>query len=229
MEAKSSNRKVTQMERQSDGCGSSKVLVLDWPNLEARMIEFLGRRPQSHERPSLDALTEWFMSRLGPDERGEAVVFANAPDPMTDGFCRWAHRLRMRGYGLYAKPRREATDIDVDLLEFVREHLDAGNIAEVILVSSDLYRDHAISGTDPLVAFARSTQVTVVGFAEKVRRYASAHPELTFLDPSEIPGLLAEEVAARRTHIAALPAEGILFAPLAPMAGRARMELVTAA
>jgi hypothetical protein len=226
---KSSNRKVTNMERKPDESGSSKVLVLDWPNLEARMIEFLGRRPHAHERPSLDALAEWFTSRLGPDERGEAVVFANAPDPMNDGFCRWANRLRMRGYGLYAKPRREATDIDLDLLEYVRRHLATEKITEVIVVSSDLYRDHPISGTDPLQAFASSTQVTVIGFAEKVRRYAGAHPEITFVDPSEIKGLLAEEVTARRTHIASLPTEGILLTPLAPLAASARMELVTAA
>lgn len=195
-----------------------KLLLVDWPNLHARTLEFVGRKPAAHERPSLAALADWFSARLTASERGSAVVFANAPEPMTAGFCQWAHRLRLRGYGVYAKPRHEGTDIDADLLRHASDAVAAGGVNEVVLVSSDLYRDHPIDGVEPLVALAMQAQITVVGFAEKVSRYASAHGEVAFVDPAEIHGFLPKQMTERRTHLV-LPSEGALLAPLAAMRG----------
>lgn len=217
------------METEPLSSNALRILVLDWPNLEARMIEILGRRPGPQERPSLAALASWFSNRLQAGETGDAVVFANVPTQITPGFQRWAHRLRSRGYGLYAKPRANGADIDPDLIQHVQRMLAAGTVSEVVVVSSDLYRDHQICGKDPLESFADLTQVTVVGFSEKVARYASAHPKLAFVDPAEIPGLLPEEIASRRRHIAALPASGILLRPFAPLAPQRRAELASAA
>jgi len=191
-----------------------RLLLVDAPNLQARITEFLGHA--SRERPSYAALATWFSEQLQRDTEAEAIVFATAPEPLNDGFRTWVHRLRTRGYGVYVKPGRGRVDIDTDLVQLARERVERG-LDELVVVTSDLYRDHQIEGVEPLVALSKTTRLTVVGFVEKVNGYAAKHPEIRFVDPAEVPGLLPAAVSSRRTVLNALPAEGALLEPIGPL------------
>ena len=67
---------------------------------------------------------------------------------------------------IYVKPVRGRVDIDADLITFALSRAGSG-LDELVVVTSDLYRDHLVDGVEPLVALSRATSLTVLGFVEK--------------------------------------------------------------
>jgi putative heme uptake system protein len=181
------------------------LLLWDAPNIDVALGTLLGgRAPHPDERPRFDVLARWFVERADPDDVAEACVFINIPPERVDAIRGFIDFLRGNGFAVFAKPKlAESDDIDGDLLAHLGARAAEGPLSEVLLASSDQFRDH---GDDSLAELASRLPLTVLGFRE-VNRAAIAMEGVTFIDLEEIPGLF-ESPLVREVPLEALPPEG---------------------
>jgi uncharacterized protein len=184
--------------------------VWDAPNIDMAIASIVGARPTPAERPDFIALARWFVAG-GESMTNEAAVFVNVPEHHADRLQQWVVWLLSVGYRVFAKPRLLGSDVDSDMIDYLEEQAESGDLVEVVVASHD-----ANNFLEPLEKLATDgVAVTVIGFAEQAGRLSRSEA-LRFTDFADIPHLFS--VPLPRVDLARLPAEGRWFSPRVPLA-----------
>ncbi len=190
------------------------VLVWDAPNIDMTLANIIDGKPTAKERPDLAVLGGWLVDHAGPDDDVEACVFVNVAPHVAGPLRGWVLWLLEQGYRVFAKPKRDDSDVDDDMVDHLRARLDEGRLDAVYVGSND-----AKAFLEPLGELvAQGVAVTVIGFAEYAGSLASGEG-LRFVDLETIEGLFAAPLP--RLTLETLPDEGRWFEPTGPLgAGR---------
>lgn len=183
-----------------------RILAWDAPNMDMTLSNLLEGKPSSAQRPDLAVLIGWLRGRCVDDEEAEAAVFVNVPPHLVPRITTWVHWLRQTGFHVFAKPKVEDSDVDSDIVEYLKSR-PPSDLAEVVIGSHDAraFLDVARTLSDAAVP------VTVVGFAELAGGLATAE-NLAFVDLADIDGLFSE--LPPRTSLMNLPPSGRWFGPI---------------
>lgn len=193
-----------------------RCLVWDAPNIDMAIASIVGARPTPAERPDFLALARWFVAG-GDNMTNEAAVFVNVPEYHADRLQQWVVWLLSVGYRVFAKPRTPGSDVDADMVSYLMDRANLGDLAEVVVASHD-----ASNFLEPLEKLAADgVTVTVVGFAEQAGRL-SRTDSIQFVDFADIPALFS--VPLPRVDLTRLPAAGRWFEPRVPLAAVEEVE-----
>jgi uncharacterized protein len=188
----------------------NRILVWDAPNMDMCLSEFYGRIPVGPERPSMGQLMHWLAQRCGEEDSPVACVFVNVATnrPTNPRFHNWLRYLSTQGFFVFAKPKVEDNngDIDDEMLQFIQQHRGE-DLREVIIASHDAQCFKEI--TPELLQ--DGVDVLVLGFSELSNGWEEPMMR-QFMDLQAIPGIF-EQSPPRHINIWTLPAEGELFAP----------------
>jgi uncharacterized protein len=187
-----------------------RCLVWDAPNIDMAIASIVGARPTPAERPDFLALARWFVAG-GEGMTNEAAVFVNVPEYHADRLQQWVVWLLSVGYRVFAKPRTPGSDVDKDMIDYLDELAQAGDLLEVVVASHD-----ANNFLEPLEKLAADgVAVTTIGFAEHAGRLSRVE-SIRFIDFADIPDLFS--VPLPRVDLTRLPLEGRWFDPRVPLA-----------
>jgi len=196
------------------------LLVWDAPNLDMGLGSILGGRPTAAFRPRFDALGRWLLTRTSDLEREseaggplepEATVFTNIANGTADVVRPWVEALRNVGFAVFAKPKLdESSDVDADMLDHIALRQHTCGLAGIVVASAD-----GQAFREPLEELAAAgVAVQVLGFREHAS-WAVAHPQVTFVDLEDIPGVFREPLP--RINLDNLPDDGAWLQPLRPL------------
>ena len=182
------------------------VLVWDAPNVDMTLANIIDGKPTAKERPDLAVLGRWLVDHAGQDDVVEACVFVNVAPHVAGPLRGWVLWLLEQGYRVFAKPKRDDSDVDDDMIAHLWGRLEDGDLAAVYVGSNDA---KAVVGL--LEEFLdRGVAVTVIGFGEYAGGLASLDG-VRFVDLETIDGLFAEPLP--RITLETLPTEGRWFEP----------------
>ncbi len=174
------------------------------------IAQIVGARPTPAERPDFNSLARWFVAG-GEQADNEAAVFVNVPEYHADRLQQWVVWLLSVGYRVFAKPRTPGSDVDADMVDYLRSRAGDGGLAEVVVASHD-----ANNFLEPLEKLAADgVTVTVIGFAEHAGRLSHGDT-IRFVDFADIPDLF--KVPLPRVDLSRLPPSGRWFEPRVPLA-----------
>lgn len=122
--------------------------------------------------------------------------------------CSRVLRLREWGYATFVKPKRGDSDIDVDIVAYIRRREAEGDLREVLVASNDA---RAFKGILEELVARTGVAVTVLGFSAWAGTLARSET-LNFIDLEEVEGLFPRPLP--RARIDDLPDEGQWFEPL---------------
>jgi putative heme uptake system protein len=182
------------------------VLVWDAPNLDMTLANIIEGKPTAHERPDMAVLGEWLLHHAADGDEVEACVFVNVAPHVAGPMRGWVLWLLEQGYRVFAKPKRDDSDVDDDMLDHLEARREEGDLEAVYVGSND-----AKAFIGPLEELAEDgVVVTVLGFAEYAGSLSTL-PGLRFVDLETIEGLFAEPLP--RITLESLPDEGRWFEP----------------
>lgn len=193
------------------------LLVWDAPNLDMGLGAILGGRPTAAYRPRFDAIGRWLISQaaelaaeLGERVEPEATVFTNVAAQGADVVRPWVEALRNVGFAVFAKPKSEEdSDVDQDMIAHIERRRDEGVLRGLVVASAD--GQNFLPTIESLVG---EIPVTVLGFHEHAS-WAVNHPDVTFVDLEDIPGVFREPLP--RVSLDQLPVEGAWLQPFRPL------------
>lgn len=188
------------------------VLVWDAPNIDQTVANIIDGKPTPRERPDLAVLGDWLVERAHPDDDVEACVFVNVAPHVAGPMRGWVLWLLEEGYRVFAKPKREDSDIDDDMVDHLFHRAAEGDLEAVYVGSHD-----ARNFLAPLERLAdEGVACHVLAFTE----YAgglSSHDDIEVIDLEEIEGLF--EAPLPRINLEILPPEGRWFEPVGHLGG----------
>ena len=185
-------------------------LVWDLPNQTATLSEVLGRNPLKGERPSFEALARYVAAAAGLSPAA-ATVFLNVRNK-PDALQSFVTHLRCAGFGVFARPQVDGSDIDDDLVAHVRSV--AGDLGHLLIGTHDKELLQRCVGE-----VSASCRITVLGFEES-SSWALTSKRVEFVDLGAVPGFLSAEIP--RMVLRSLPPGGAFAGPLAPLGGTRR-------
>lgn len=193
------------------------LLVWDAPNIDMGLGAILSSRPTSAHRPRFDAVGRWLLNAAAQQSEAEgrtitpeATVFTNVTG--AEQIRSWVDALRNVGFAVFAKPKTsEESDVDPDMLAHIARRRAEGVLRGVVVASADG------QNFQPLLEeiAAEGIPVTVLGFHEHAA-WAVDHPDFTFYDLEEIPGVFRDPLP--RITLDNLPDEGAWLQPFRPLA-----------
>jgi uncharacterized protein len=183
------------------------LLVWDAPNIDMSLGTILGTRPTATYRPRFDALGRWLLSLAGDDGVAEATVFTNVQQHHVEQVRPWVETLRGLGYAVFAKPKVDDSDVDVDMLAHIERRHAEGGLRDLVVASGD-----ARAFRDPLEKLAvDGVRITVIGFREFASFAQYPASQISFVDLEEIEGVFREPLP--RITLDNLPVEGAWLQP----------------
>ncbi len=180
-------------------------LVWDLPNMLATLNKIAGGCSAAKKtRYEYTALAEYVVGMAGPDLTPAGTVFMNVPKEQVTGLQRLATMFRSCGFGVYARPKIDDSDIDDNLVAHVEAN--ASDTARLLLGTHDKNLiERTVAALDP------SCQITVLGFEEQ-SAYAMSSDRVEFVDLDDIDGMFSTPLA--RALFTRLPNNGAYLPPL---------------
>ncbi len=183
-----------------------RALVWDAPNLDMTLAGILQAKPAPSQRPDFDAVGRWLVATAAEGLAVEATVFINVREGMEARLTSWTAWLTSVGFGVFAKPKHDDSDIDEDMVAHVRDLHERGELADLVVASHDARRWTAV--LEALAA--EGVHVSVLGFPEMAGGLAQSDA-IAVVDLESVPGAITERLP--RLVLSDLPAAGRYFAP----------------
>jgi uncharacterized protein len=179
-------------------------LVWDLPNMNSSLEEVVGSSAAKRTRFDFVTLAAFLVEASGPDLTPAGTVFLNAVKDQLPGLQRFVNMLRSCGFGVYARPKIDNSDIDDNLVAHV-EATSVGTAHLLIATHDKALIERTVAALDP------ACKVTVLGF-EELSSHASGSDRLEFVDLEDIDGMFTKPLA--RSLLSRLPEEGAYLRPL---------------
>ncbi len=187
-------------------------LVWDLPNMTSSLGRVIGSSAAKKTRYDFATLANYVVEVAGEDLTAAGTVFVNVDKDQLPGLQRFVNMLRSCGFGVYARPKIDDSDIDDNLVAHVQAN--AADIAHLLIATHDKgLADRTAAVLDP------DCRVTVLGF-EELSSYALGSDRFEFVDLGDIDGMFTKPLA--RSLLSRLPDEGTYLRPLGSLKGTKR-------
>lgn len=187
-------------------------LVWDLPNMVSSLGQVIGSSAAKKTRYDYVTLAEYVVEISGQELTPSGTVFMNVAKDQLPGLQRLVNMLRSCGFGVYARPKINDSDIDDNLVAYVQAN--ALDTAHLLIATHDKgLVDRAVAPLDP------RCRISVLGF-EELSSYALGSDRLEFVDIGDVDGMFSKPLA--RSLLTRLPDEGAYLRPLGSLKGAKR-------